>query len=613
VLSAQDWWDADEDVVGPRLFETVSGLESGSSSRRYANLIYNRLATGRDLPNVYGLSMARRQYGGLSGALSEFVPPSINVCGPAVETLAARVGRNRPWITFQTTGANWKTRRRAKLLSKFIDGLFYEAGVWSLLPDVFRDMLVFCDGVGALKVFERGGRIVVERVIPEELLVDDADAVRGCPRTLYQRTFASKAALIAQHPDKEDEIRAAGGAFAGLGWSGGANVPEQFAPICDGWHLPDGAEGEEGYKPGRHVFTVGDKVIADEKWTRPAFPFAFLRGYPLGAGFWRQGVVEQLLPYQAKLDRNERVIDECHRRLAAPKWFVEAGSKVDAQHLIAKVASVVKYHGTVPQLPTYAVVPPELYAEREKWIRMAFERVGVSQMAAAGVKPAGLNSGEAQRVYADITEGRHVTLALALEACVVELAERMLELAVELQPRVRSPGRRGVQLIDWSAAKLDPDGFIMQAFPISSLPATPAGRLQRSNELLQMGVIDREQYARLLENPDTQAATDPIEAAKDCIEWMLDQIVEGGDYESPEPYMPLDTALQMAIARYLRVRSEGAPDEVLSDLARWLEEVRELQAAAQPQAAVPAPGVQQVPAGEALPAPAQVPEYAAAA
>jgi hypothetical protein len=233
-------------------------------------------------------------------------------------------------------------------------------------------------------------------------------------------------------------------------------------------------------------------------------------------------------------------------------------------------------------------------------------------MASAGVKPAGLNSGEAQRVFADITEGRHVQLALALEACVVELAERMLELAVELKPKVRAPGRRGVQLINWDAAKLDPDGFVMQAFPISSLPATPAGRLQRANELLQMGAIDREQYARLLDNPDTQAATDPIEAAKDCIEGMLDQIVEGGEYQSPEPYMPPDVALQMAIARYLGARRDGAPDDVLEDLARWIEEVRELQTAAQPAAAAPQ-GIQQIAPGDVLPAPAQVPDYAAAA
>jgi hypothetical protein len=606
-LTQDQWWEVERNgpLVGTRLFETVAQLEAHQADRRYANVVYNRLATGRDLPNVYGLAMSRRNYGPFSNALETYQPPAVNVCAMAVETLTASVGKNRPWIMFTTSGADWKTQRRARLLSRYIDGLFYEAKVWDVLPAVFRDMLTFADGIGAFKVFMENGKITCERVIPEELMVDAADAVHGRPRSLYQRTFASKSALAAKYPKHKDAIMAASGSHPGLGWARGENVPEQFAPVLEGWHLA------EGDNPGRHVLCVGDKVIVDEAW-EGGFPFAFCKGYPLGHGIFRQGIVEQLVPYQAKLDRLERVIDECHRRMGTPKWFAQNGSKVDAAKLIAKVAAVVYYNGTIPpQRDVGPAVPPELYQERERWIRLAFDRVGLSQDAITGQKPDGLNSGEAQRVHHNIAAVRQSTLGAALEACIVELAERMLELAKKHKPKVRAPGRRGLKLIEWSDAKFDPDGFTMMAFPISQLPAEPAGRLARANELLQMGTIDKGQYARILGNPDVDAATDPIEAARDCIESMLDSIVEDGEYQAPEKYQPPELSIELGMSRFLRERSLGAPDDVLEDLSRWIEEVREL-AAPPAHDVAPAPGITQVAPADALPAPVPVPELAPA-
>lgn len=616
LFGQEEWWKSDKFAVGTRLIETVSQIESGCGDRRFANVVYNRLATGRDLPNVYGLAMQQRSYVPFAGALATYQPPSVNVCAMAVEALTSKVGRNKPWLMFSTTEAGWKMRRRAKMLSRYIDGVFWSAQFWNILPDVFRDMLTFADGVGVVKWFWQDGKIQCERTIPEEILVDPADAIHGRPRSLYQRTFAAKARLAALNPAHADAIKAASGAHPGLGWYQGTNMPEQFAPVVEGWHL---AEGDE---PGRHVYCVGDTVIRDEKW-EGGYPFSFLRGYPLGHGFFRQGIVEQLVPYQAKLDRIERVIDEAQWRMGTPKWFAPAGSKVDAAKLVAKVAAVVNFHGATPPIrDTGPAVSPELYSERREWIRLALDRVGLSMDAVTGQKPDGLNSGEAQRVHSQIASIRLATLALALENCVVDSGVCVLDLAKKHKPAVKSPGRRRAKLIDWDAAKPDPDGFTMKAFPISSLPQEPAGLIARANELLQMGQIDGDQYARLLNNPDVQQATDPVEAARDDVESMLDDIVDDGLYRSPDQYMPFDLALKLAVSRYRRERSLGAPDDVLEDLSRWIEEVRELMAPPPEAAAAPVPApaagadagaITQIAPADVLPAPALVPELLPAA
>src|ERR1017187_7810490 len=103
------WWDAEEADLPTVLAGWAAHLESYDMERRARNLVYARLATNRDLPNIYGLSISRSGMRALD--LSEWKAPVFNVCGSSIETLVNKVGRNKPWILFLTDGADFSARQ----------------------------------------------------------------------------------------------------------------------------------------------------------------------------------------------------------------------------------------------------------------------------------------------------------------------------------------------------------------------------------------------------------------------------------------------------------------------------------------------------------------------
>ena len=286
---------------------------------------------------------------------------------------------------------------------------------------------------------------------------------------------------------------------------------------------------------------------------------------------------------------NGVLVHNCQDRMAAGRWLVPTGSGVTDDALGRKAAGIIRHQpGMPPTFITPQAVPPELYRHLEDTIERAYKRVGISELAAQAMKPAGLNSGEALRAFESAESERYVTLGMQLEDAMVDLAELDLELAAAIQPRVKAPYRGGIDVIDWNDLKgLKDDKAILKAFPVSSLPTSPAGRLQRAAEMFQTGQISKDDYLRLIDYPDTDAVIELNTASRDAIDWMLDRIVEDGTYECPEPYMDLNMAMTVAQNRYLRERIQGCPEDRLEDLRRFMESCKQLQAKAQAPAAAP--------------------------
>jgi hypothetical protein len=235
---------------------------------------------------------------------------------------------------------------------------------------------------------------------------------------------------------------------------------------------------------------------------------------------------------------------------------------------------------------------------------MAYEQEGVSQMSASSKKPAGLDSGAALREHNDIESERFATQGHAYEQWHLDLARLMVETAKEVytssDPRsyeVKVPGSRFLETIDWKDVRLEDDAYVMQCFPVSSLPKDPAGRLQTIQEYIQAGLIDQRSGKRLLDFPDLEAVETLQSAVEERILSSLDAIVEGGDFDAPDAYMDLDLARQLALQYINRYATLGLEEERMEELRAWIRQVDDLQqkavmlAQAQAQAAPPAPAL----------------------
>jgi hypothetical protein len=582
-------WDEEEqpDVAARKLLAEVARVEQLNFEYMCDGYVYQQYASGRRLPNIYGLTIARgyNYPGGTLPSMLSFDISSDNQIAIGVETLTATVGSARPWCNFVTTDGDYSQRTKATRKGDYFYGLLKDCGFYDELPNMFRDMLTWAWGVGKIVVTKKGRKqdIGVERCLPSEVLWDRAySLIPGDKQPIYHRRFVLRKGLMRKYPDHADEIANAPGAYSGNVPGLVVEIPADFVCLAEGW-----APSIDGEKAGRHMMSVGDAAICDEKMSPDEdHPFFFLKGYNVGPGWQYQGVVEQTLADQLRLNKQNAVIWENQHRGAQNRWLVEEKSNVNSNSLINRTAQITSYKGTEPKLVVYQTNPPDLYSDRDATRTRILKRLGVNDFQSQGLKPSGLNSGEAIREYGDQASARHTTLARNLEECVTDGTRKLDRVCERVKPVVKAPGKRSVRKLKWDDVALPEGSYRVElAFPISSLPRTPEGQIDKANELLQMQSIDKVTYARLTLNADVSAEINPLTSARDAIESILDGIVEDGIYESPDDGLDLKQAFSMANARYWRCVADKAPTDILGMLADWRDDVKRLDEGKQPAGA----------------------------
>ncbi len=118
--------------------------------------------------------------------------------------------------------------------------------------------------------------------------------------------------------------------------------------------------------------------------------------------------------------------------------------------------------------------------------------------------------------------------------------------------------------------------------------------------MAQAGLIDKTETRSLLDFPDIEQfnklATAPMEEA----EMLVEEILEKGKYHPPEPFSNLQLHLQYFQRAYIEAKINGAPEDRLDLMRRYMQECfKLLQPPAPPVAAMP--GGQTPVAGGPLP------------
>lgn len=594
----------------------LSRVESLSFEFHCDGLICQQYASGRRVPNVYGLTNTRglTYPGGGIPSLSSFDISSDNQIAIGVETMTATVGSARPWCNFTTTDGDFRQRQRATRKGDYFYGLLKDVGFYTELPNFFRDMTTWSWGVckSVARTVRGKVRLTTERCLPSEVKWDRAySLIPGNAQPIYHQRFVRRETLKREYPAFAEQIKTAPAAHSGNVPGLVVEVPRDFVCLSEGWW-----PSVDGEVKGRHLLMVGETVLnptKDKMEPDEEHPFTFLVGYNIGPGWQYQGLVEQALADQLRLNKQNAVIWENQHRGAQNRWLVEEGSNVNSNSLANRAAMVTTYKKTKPELVVYETSPPDIYADRDRTRARILRRFGINEMQAQGQKPAGLDSGEALREYGDQASSRLTTLARNLETFVVDTTKKLDKLCERAKPIVKAPGRRGVRKLTWDDVSMDRDSYTVElGFPISSLPRTPEGQIDKANELLQMGKIDAVTYARLTLNADVPAEINALLAARDAVDSVLDDIVEEGDYVSPDDGLDLKVAFERANYRYWRCMADKAPEDIMGLLADWRDEVKaqlDKQSAAAPGPAAGAapggPAPPTVPLGNLIPGPQQ--------
>jgi len=593
------WWMLEGQDAADVISGTLNLIRDAQSFRATQWIVSARLYGNLAPTTLAGVSFSK--LAAQQPALRDRI--SYNVVQSVVDTAVSRVTRNRPKPLFLTSGGDYRKQREAKKLNQFLDGVFYENGTHQIGTTVFRDAAVWGDGF--IHVFAKGDRVCHERVMSSEIFVDDVESLYGSPRQMHRVKQVDRQVLFDMFPDDADKIA---GAKPSRTEEAGRSVVADMLTVRESWHLASGPGADDG----KHCITIDGAVLGEmEPWPHQWFPFARCQWTPRLYGYWGQGLAEQLQNIQLEINKLLWVIQRSMHLMGSFKVFIENGSKIVKEHLNNDVGSIISYTGTPPMYVTPPIVAPEVYQHLQTLKNSAYEQAGISQLAASSLKPEGLNSGRAIREYNDIQTDRFHSVAKSYENMFMDVARLSIEVVKMIAAEqggyeVRVPGKKAVDTIEWKDIKLTDDEYVMQCFPVSSLPNDPAGRLATIQEYAQAGFLSPRQARRLLDFPDLEQVENLANAEEDYLTMVFDKIVDDGDYTSPDPLDDLAMAKQLCLEYYAKGKANNLREDRLELLRRYLAQISEIEQAMMPPPPIgmPMPGATGEPLAPPMPMPA---------
>jgi hypothetical protein len=584
------WWnETDENEMGLLLTELINQLREDHSSRHTLNLDMLRMYTQRDY-NGMGRADGNNN---LSG---EDYRMRMNVVGNITDTLVSRIGKNKPKPMYLTKRGDYKLRQNAKRLTDVMEGIFYQTGIYDVMPKIFQDSCIF--DLACMKIGREGSELFVERVFPNEILWDmNAAMYADQPPSLHQVKSIPLETLIMQFPEREEELRYSAATKDDDFMDSEEGHEAEMVECVESWHLPSLYDSDDG----RHVIHMDTVILEDEQYTYNSFPFVFCKWGDACVGFAGISLAEQLKSLQMEINKLALRIQQSMHLVSVPWLFVQHGSRVVESRLRNVPGTIVNYVGEKPSAYVPQAMSSEVYQHMERLYQKAYEIAGVSELSATGKKPAGLESGVALRTYHDIETERFVSVGQRFEKSFMDAASWFFDLAREIVKESGSFPVRGIkghalETTDFKDIELAQNDYILQAYPVSLLPSTPAGRLQAVTELIQNGIIsERSHIVRLLDFPDLESVTSLYDVLERDVEWRIQEIIDEGIYHAPEPVLDLAFAKERMTIAYLEAQQDELDLDKINMMIQFIEECDALMQPETPEGAAPAPAMPGMP------------------
>lgn len=565
------WWKSTEPEKA--VFAYLNYLEQQQATTSADNVKHMRLYGNYEYDGLFSNRF-------IAESTSVVNRVTLNIIQSMVDTAVSKITKNKPKPYFLTDEGDFTLQRKAQKLSKFAEGQFYSTDMYELMPRVFQDAAIF--GTGVLKIFRTEDGISAERVFVDEIKVDNRESMYGEPRQMHQTKWIHKDVLIAKFPNKKTAIESAANIRANS--STVVSCEGDMVKVVESWRLPSSKKAKDGKK----VITISTDTLDSEVYCKSYFPFVFSRWNERPLGFWGQGIAEQLTGLQLEINKILRTIQISMHLVSVPKLFIEASSKIMTSQLDNKIGSIIKYAGTKPEYGQLGAVPAELFTQLDRLYQRAFEIIGISQLSAQSAKPSGLNSGKAMRTYSEIETERFLACAKRYEQAFLDATEIMLDYAKDIAEEtknysVKVPGASFMSTIEWKDVDMDEDKYMMQIFPTSALSSTPSARLAEVQELMQAGLVSKEDGMKLLDFPDLKAYYNMTNSGVEDIERQIELMVDKGEYQTPEPFQNLAYGVKKMQQAYLMYRSQGAPEDTLELFRQWMSDANELMNPAPPE------------------------------
>lgn len=504
------------------------------------------------------LGLGPFSYSHLDGGLG--APLSLNVLRSMVNFVHAKLTKDRPRATFQTYGATYKQKRKAKLLQRYAEGLAYQEKLYEKMRMVALDMLVM--GTGVLKVCEADGRIVFDHVFSPNLRVDSVEGMYGKPANTYEVVYISRGKLMRMFPKMKEEIASLRTVSETDGFSTLSMIPERrdtdMLRVVEAYHLAS----KEGARDGLMTISCQDVEIHSAVWSHAWHPYCIARWSQANLGFYGMGLAEELKGIQVEINRLVRKIQLAFQLLGNPYVLADRASSIARGQLTDIPGSVILYNSKEPKISAPMTVHPEIFAHLDRLYQRAYEIAGVSQNSAMAKPAYAFESGRAQLIQNDTEDSRFASVFLNWEQAHMDAIEKAIAIARTIPGyTVKVFGDDSLEEIDFNRdIKLESSEYVMRVLPRAFVSGTPAEQLDQAERLVKTGLVGSpEEALEQTEAPDIQALVKRKTAPKAFVEKLLQSMADGGPQRAPEPQMNIALAHSTALEFYNEMQESGYP------------------------------------------------------
>lgn len=573
------WWTARKEQLADAVVRAAREIHDATLERQQRVL------------NAYCLYGDAMAWPALGASLRRIRRVSHNVIATVTDALVSEVTQTEPMPRAITIDGSWKLQRKARTHNQHWEVAFDDLRVRELFPQVVRDAIIAGHAFLRPYVDWDYGCTRLERVFPLQVLVDDRSCVDESPRSLFLRRCVDKWHLAAQYPKLRGQIEDA--PAPDVRYLTYENSRRDTVEIFEAWHLPSTPNG----KDGRHVIAIHDLVLLDEPYNRDSFPLVMLRGLPARYGWWGESYVLRAAPAQLELNKLARRIGDAMHIHAVPRVFVQHGSINEAK-LTNDIGVVVRHTGPPPTFMTPPSMASDVYEMLRIYEQWIYKEFGVSELLASSQIPAGLESAKAVRAFENVQSKRfvglersyrraHVDLAQELVHCERELEEHFPGHCVQYGRKIASAELR--KKTKWSEIDMPDENYRIRIAPASALPNTPGGRIQALEDMVGSGMLDQQDYFAVADVPDFEAIRSRICAPTELLQATFEDMLDGGEYRSPEPVMDLARGIDLAKLTYQQADLQGAEQDDLEKIRKWITDAAAMQARMNKPVAPPGP------------------------
>jgi hypothetical protein len=528
---------------------------------------------------------------------------SCNIVKPKVDTWVSLICRSKPEAMFlpnedgAVAAERWTLKRRCKQFERFANGKLEEMKFHEdVAPLMVLDVGIFDYGLCKVSISGvddqtadwRHADVAIERAYPHQIVINDAEAMNGSPRTMAQRQPIDRYVLAAKFPSQRAQILDCPKGFQ-ADESGTNEEDSDVLCVTEIWHLPSKASTDDdkwnGSDDGRHCLVIENASLIDEPYECDRFPFSRLTQMPIPMGIRGQSIVHQIRPVQVSLNQLLLDFQDAAHTMARPKWLSPRQGSIEKAHFDDQVASIIEYDAPYkPEAWCPPTLPGDVYQLMKDHWEWADNIIGISGGRSGGTVPTNLKSGKAIDEANDTQDGRFLISSRLFEACCMDVVDLMISKGRVVAKHRKDYASRYIDskksmsiVVPFKdVASLKREQYTLDCYPASALANTPGRRFDQLAQMKADGDIARETYLKLLDWPDLAGELKQLNAPLDLADMLIERYLNADDPDdpevwlSPEPRWPIQTLYQRFLFATVDAQTDGCPDKNLALMERFM-------------------------------------------